>query len=65
MPKCYNEIYNKGEAYLVDGRIARYWGTDLDKLPGQRRMLVFFDVKTDACIEVDPRQLRRIRRLGE
>lgn len=64
MPKCYNEIYNKGEAYLVDGRMARYWGVDITS-HAQRRTLVFFDVKTDDCIEVDPRQHRRIRSLGK
>lgn len=64
MPKSFNEIYHKGEAYNIDGRIARYWGTDVDMSHGQRRNLVFFDVETDQCIEVHPSDRRKIRPLS-
>lgn len=64
MPKCYNEIYRKGEAYNIGGRIARYWGSDVDMAHGQRRNLVFFDVETDECIEVPPCDRWKIRSLA-
>lgn len=57
----YNDRYTVGKTYLVDGRPARYWGVNTNN--NTRRILVFFDVKTDRCIEVSTKYLHRVKKL--
>lgn len=57
----YDKKFSSGNVYDVNGRKARYWGTDSNQ--NQRRILVFFDIKTDECLQVSTLDADKIQRL--
>lgn len=57
----YNKLFSAGSLYDVYGRKARYWGADSNN--NQRRILVFFEIRTGRCIEVPSNEIEKITKL--
>lgn len=65
MQRHHLALHKSDKFTTPEGRIINFWGRYIERDQWQRQSIyVFFDTRTDECLELKLAQVRRLRRLN-